>query len=222
MKNTLISRAVVTTVATGSAVLLAAGIASAHVSVVAPGATQGGYSVLTFRVPTESDTASTTKLTVALPDLKSARTEPMPGWTAVVEKDPTSLVAKSVTWTADPGVGIAPGQFQQFVLSAGPLPEQEEVEFKAVQTYSDGNVVNWDQEELADGSEPDKPAPTLTLAASTGDAHGAPSADNTAETSDASESSSSDNTARWLGGVGLVLGALGAALGLGALVRSKR
>ena len=159
MKNTLISRAVVTTVATGSAVLLAAGIASAHVSVVAPGAAQGGYSVLTFRVPTESDTASTTKLTVALPDLKSARTEPMPGWTAVVEKDPTSLVAKSVTWTADPGVGIAPGQFQQFVLSAGPLPEQDEVEFKAVQTYSDGNVVNWDQEELADGSEPDKPAP---------------------------------------------------------------
>ncbi|WP_407815786.1 DUF1775 domain-containing protein, partial [Staphylococcus aureus] len=78
------------------------------------------------------------------------------------------MVAKSVTWTADPGVGIAPGQFQQFVLSAGPLPEQEEVEFKAVQTYSDGNVVNWDQEELADGSEPDKPAPTLTLAASTG------------------------------------------------------
>ncbi len=79
-----------------------------------------------------------------------------------MEKDPpTSLVAKSVTWTADPpGVGIAPpGQFQQFVLSAGPLPEQEEVEFKAVQTYSDGNVVNWDQEELADGSEPDKPAP---------------------------------------------------------------
>lgn len=145
MKNTLISRAVVTTVATGSAVLLAAGIASAHVSVVAPGATQGGYSVLTFRVPTESDTASTTKLTVALPDLKSARTEPMPGWTAVVEKDPTTLVAKSVTWTADPGVGIAPGQFQQFVLSAGPLPEQDEVEFKAVQTYSDGNVVNWDR-----------------------------------------------------------------------------
>lgn len=127
-----------------------------------------------------------------------------------------------MTWTADPGVGIAPGQFQQFVLSAGPLPEQEEVEFKAVQTYSDGNVVNWDQEELADGSEPDKPAPTLTLAASTGDAHGAPAADNTAETSAASESSSSDNTARWLGGVGLVLGALGAALGLGALVRSKR
>ena len=218
MKNTLISRALFTATATGGALLIAGGIASAHVSVVAPGATQGGYTVLTFRVPTESDTASTTKVTVALPDLKSARTEPMPGWTSVVEKDPTSLVAKSVTWTADPGVGVGPGQFQQFVLSAGPLPAQDEVEFKAVQTYSDGKVVNWDQEALADGSEPDKPAPTLTLAASTGDAHGA----NTATATESTTESANDNTARWLGGAGLVLGALGAALGLGALVRSKR
>ncbi|MCE4264817.1 MULTISPECIES: YcnI family copper-binding membrane protein [Rhodococcus] len=221
MKNTLISRALITATATGGAILLAGGIASAHVSVVAPGATQGGYSVLTFRVPTESDTASTTKVTVALPDLKSARTEPMPGWTAVVEKDPTSLVAKSVTWTADPGVGVGPGQFQQFVLSAGPLPTQDEVSFNAVQTYSDGNVVNWDQAALADGSEPDKPAPSLTLAASTGDAHGS-SADTHATNETTATESSNDNTARWLGGAGLVLGALGAALGLGALVRSKR
>lgn len=217
MKNSLISRALITVAATGGAILLAGGIASAHVSVVAPGATQGGYSVLTFRVPTESDTASTTKVSVALPDLKSARTEPLPGWTSVVEKDPTSKAATSVTWTADPGVGVAPGQFQQFVLSAGPLPTQDEVAFKAVQTYSDGNVVNWDQEALADGSEPDKPAPTLTLAASTGDAHGT----NTTDDASAAESTN-DNTARWLGGAGLVLGALGAALGLGALVRSKR
>ncbi|MFE4500632.1 YcnI family protein [Rhodococcus sp. NPDC056743] len=221
MKNTLISRALITATATGGAILLAGGIASAHVSVVAPGATQGGYSVLTFRVPTESDTASTTKVTVALPDLKSARTEPMPGWTAVVEKDPTSLVAKSVTWTADPGVGVGPGQFQQFVLSAGPLPTQDEVSFNAVQTYSDGNVVNWDQAALADGSEPDKPAPSLTLAAATGDAHGSSDDTHAANETSATESSN-DNTARWLGGAGLVLGALGAALGLGALVRSKR
>ncbi|MGC0366833.1 uncharacterized protein YcnI [Rhodococcus sp. 27YEA15] len=218
MKNTLLSRALVTTVATGSAVLLAAGLASAHVTVVAPGAAQGGYSVLTFRVPTESDTASTTKVTVALPELKSARTEPLPGWTSVVDKDPTTLVAKSVTWTADPGVGVAPGQFQQFVLSAGPLPTEETVEFKATQTYSDGTVVNWDQEALADGSEPDKPAPSLTLAAASGDGHGS---DSTATATEV-HTDNTDNTARWLGGVGLVLGALGAALGLGALVRSKR
>ncbi len=77
-----------------------------------------------------------------------------------------------MTWTADPGVSVGPGQFQQFVLSAGPLPEQDAVEFPVHQTYSDGNVVQWDQKPGPDGSEPDKPAPSLTLAAGSGDGHG--------------------------------------------------
>ncbi|MDQ6938249.1 MAG: YcnI family protein [Actinomycetota bacterium] len=64
-------------------------MASAHVTVVAPGATQGGYAVLTFRVPTESDTASTTGLKVQLPPdqpLASASVQPKPGWAMKVTK----------------------------------------------------------------------------------------------------------------------------------------
>jgi uncharacterized protein YcnI len=220
--NSLVSRALFTAGATGGAMLLAAGVAAAHVTVVAPGAEQGGYSVLTFRVPTESETASTTKLTVTLPDLKSARTTPLPGWTSVVEKDPTSKLAKSVTWTADPGVGVAPGQFQQFELSAGPLPDQDEVSFPAAQTYSDGEVVNWDQAVGADGAEPDKPAPTLTLAAASGEDHSHDAGGATTSEETETTASGTDDTARWLGGIGLILGALGAALGLGAMVRSRR
>ncbi|WP_430335036.1 YcnI family protein [Rhodococcus sp. ACT016] len=214
----ILTRAVITAGAVGSALLLATGVASAHVSVAAPGAEQGGYTVLTFRVPTESETAGTTALTVQLPNLKSARTEPMPGWKATVQKDPASATATSVTWTADPGVSIGPGQFQQFVLSAGPLPEQDKVEFPATQTYSDGKVVQWNEQPNPDGSEPDNPAPSLTLAPGTGDgdAHGnmPAAAEETTNTT--------DTTARWLGGIGLVLGALGAALGIGATVRSRR
>ncbi|PTR25599.1 uncharacterized protein YcnI [Rhodococcus sp. OK519] len=220
----ILTRALLTVGAAGSALLLATGVASAHVSVAAPGAEQGGYSVLTFRVPTESATAGTTALTVQLPGLKSARTEPMPGWQSTVQKDPSG-VATSVTWTADPGVSVGPGQFQQFVLSAGPLPEQGEVEFPAVQTYTDGNVVNWDQKPGADGAEPDKPAPSLTLAAGSGggQAHAAVDTAVTADAADAAETThNTDTTARWLGGIGLVLGALGAALGIGATVRSRR
>ncbi|MFD4438125.1 DUF1775 domain-containing protein, partial [Bacillus safensis] len=112
--------------------LCGSGVASAHVSVAAPGATQGGYTVLTFKVPTESETAGTTALTVTLPNLKSARTQPMPGWTARVTKDPASGAATAVTWTADPGVSVGPGQFQQFLLSAGPLPQLDTVTFPAV------------------------------------------------------------------------------------------
>ncbi len=49
--------------------LLAAGPrrpASAHVTVQGPGATQGGFTKLTFRVPTEKDVA-TTKIEIAFP-----------------------------------------------------------------------------------------------------------------------------------------------------------
>ncbi|MFE3290662.1 YcnI family protein [Rhodococcus sp. NPDC059234] len=219
--KTSLSRALITVGATGGVLLLGTGVASAHVTVGAPGAAQGGYTVLTFKVPTESETAGTTKLTVTLPNLKSARTEPIPGWTAQVTKDPASGEATAVTWTADPGVAVGPGQFQQFALSAGPLPKQDEVSFPAVQTYSDGQVVDWNQQPAADGSEPDKPAPSLTLTAAgeTGDAHGAA---HDAEASDSDSGDATDTTARWLGGIGLVLGALGAALGIGATVRSRR
>ncbi|HET8993055.1 MULTISPECIES: DUF1775 domain-containing protein [unclassified Rhodococcus (in: high G+C Gram-positive bacteria)] len=222
MKNTL-TRTVIGSGATAALLLAGSGIAAAHVTVVAPGAEQGGYSVLTFRVPTESETAGTTALTVELPDLRSARTEPLPGWTATVEKNPETQLATSVTWTADPGVEVGPGQFQQFVLSVGPLPEEDEVTFAATQTYSDGEVVAWDQIATGD-EEPEKPAPSLTLAASSGDGHGSSSTDthSTETTATAESDSSTDNTARWLGGIGLVLGALGAALGLGAVIRGRR
>lgn len=223
--KTAFTRAAVGAGATAALLFAGSGVAAAHVTVVAPGASQGGYSVLTFRVPTESETAGTTALTVQLPDLRSARTEPMPGWTATVEKNPDTQLATSVTWTADPGVQVGPGQFQQFVLSAGPLPEQEEVTFPAVQTYSDGQVVAWDQ--VAEGDEePEKPAPSLTLAQGSGDAHGdahsTESTTDTATTAANDDGSATDATARWLGGIGLVLGALGAALGLGAVIRGRR
>ncbi|MRH86247.1 DUF1775 domain-containing protein [Nocardia sp. SYP-A9097] len=212
------SRAFGAAVAAATLTLLGAGVASAHVSVDAPGASQGGYAVATFKVPTESDTASTTKVSVALPNLKSARTEPMPGWASKVDKNDKGE-AVAVTWTADPGnPGVAPGQFQRFALSVA-LPKQEKVSFPATQTYSDGKVVVWDQKDNPDGSEPEHPAPTLTLAAGGGDD------DHAATTTDAKEAADSkdtDNTARWLGGIGLVLGALGAALGIGSVIKGRK
>lgn len=217
--NTFVSRALFTAAASGTAVLLASGVASAHVTVDAPGAAQGGYTVLTFNVPTESDTAATTQLSVQLPEFKSARPEPLPGWTSTVAQN-TDKEATSVTWTVVPGApGVPPGEFQRFVLSVGPLPNEDQLSFAATQTYSDGKVVEWNQPMGGDGNEPEHPAPTVELAASTGassdDHHAGTSTDGSAQ------SASTDTTARWLGGIGLVLGALGAALGLGAFVRGR-
>ena len=66
----------------------------------------------------------------------------------------------TVTWTADPGTRIGPGEFADFPLSLGPLPtEVDQLVLPAVQTYDDGEVVAWDQPPAADGSEPERPGP---------------------------------------------------------------
>ncbi|MDR7167686.1 uncharacterized protein YcnI [Nocardia kruczakiae] len=216
--STSLSRALVATGAAAGLALLASGTAAAHVTADAPGAAQGGYAVITFRVPTESATASTTKLTVALPQLSAARTEPVAGWTAKTEKNDKNQFT-SVTWTANPGnPGITPEQFQRFALAVGPLPKQDKISFPATQTYSDGKVVNWNEPMPAGGDEPEHPAPSVTLAAAGSDHDHAAGMSSDTD----SDESDSDNTARWLGGIGLVLGALGAALGLGSLIRSRR
>ncbi|MFE1594547.1 YcnI family protein [Nocardia sp. NPDC058705] len=214
--HNFITRSTGATALAAGLVIAACGSAAAHVSVEAPGAAQGKYTVATFKVPTESDTASTTALRVSVPNLKSVRTEPMPGWTSAVERnDKGESVA--VVWTAAPGnPGVGPGQFQRFVLSIGPLPTQDTVNFPAQQTYSDGKVVAWDQPSTG-GAEPEHPAPSLTLTA-TGGADGG---DHHVASGESAEDGT-DNVARWMGGIGLALGLFAAALGLGLVFRSRK
>ncbi|MBB3038033.1 YcnI family protein [Hoyosella altamirensis] len=205
--NRRILPALVVTSAAISLMLTSAPLAGAHVTVDAPEAESGGYTVLTFRVPTESDDASTTGLAVTLPEMRSVRTEPMPGWTSEIIRDQESGGTTEVRWENADGTGIAPGQFGLFRLSVGPLPSEEILPLPTVQSYSDGTLVEWFEE----GSESEYPAPVVQLTANT-------------EVQPAATSSSeySDNTARWLGGAGLMLGALGAVLGFGAFVRKGR
>jgi uncharacterized protein YcnI len=151
--------------------------ASAHVTVNPKEAVQGGYARLAFRVPNESDTAATTKLEVHLPDnapVASVSTMPVPGWTVAVTKrkldqpvqvhgNPVSEVVSVITWTATGAAAIKPGQFQEFPVSMGPLPEVDKMVFKSLQTYSDGNIVRWIDEPTNDAGEPENPAPVLKL-----------------------------------------------------------
>lgn len=156
--------------------------ASAHVTVNPNTATAGGYSKLTFRVPTESDTASTTKLAVYFPTdhpFASVSVKPHPGWSFKVSdqklKTPISSDDGQVTeavsrivWTADSAAdAIKPGEFDEFDVSVGPLPDSGTLEFKALQTYSDGSIVRWIQDSVAGQAEPEHPAPVLTITPST-------------------------------------------------------
>jgi len=206
---------------------LAVPTADAHVRVVADGtATSGGYTVLTFRVPNESDEASTTQVAVQLPQdtpFTSVRTRPLPGWTASVERAPLpspvevggatlTEAARTVTWTADDDAAIGPDQYQDFALSVGPLPAPGQVLLPATQTYSDDEVVRWDEPVPASGEEPEHPAPVLVVGAADAGA-GTDAAETSLGIADAA-----DGTARWLGGAALALavlaaGAAGVALG---------
>ncbi len=218
-------------IAAGSLLLLA-GPAFAHVSVQPGTAEKGGYSTINIKVPNEKDNASTVKLELSLDPkhpLVSVMPQAVPGWEVKVEKTkldkPVQMHGKEineavskVTWT---GGKIEPGQFQQFPLSVGKLPtDADELVFKALQTYSDDDVVRWIDASTPGGHEAEHPAPVLKLVAkgSTGPAAPAGRTDGKDAKAEAAaaktESTGSDTTARVLGVVGIVVGVAGAAFGV--------
>jgi hypothetical protein len=100
----------------------------------------------------------------------------------------------------------------------------DELDMPAIQTYDNGKVVNWDQPTPPSGEEPEHPAPTVQLAAKSAEGHGHSGMDAAANTqgSGAQAAPATDTTARWLGGAGLVVGALGVGFGAGATLRARR
>ncbi|MGN2642062.1 MULTISPECIES: YcnI family copper-binding membrane protein [Nocardia] len=218
--NTVLRRLGFTVAVATTVTVAAGGVASAHLAVEAPGAKPGSSSVLTFRISNESEHAFTTALTIDLPGLKTARTEPLPGWNATVTRDPSTM-ATSVTWNADTDATVGPGQFQRFALYAGPLPAVDTIAFRAVQTYSDGTIVTWDQPSLAGAPEPEYPLPVLVLAGSptVGESHSHSSESAAAPTPAHAEPG---DTTRQLAIAGLALGVLAVAAAVTALFRARR
>jgi uncharacterized protein YcnI len=218
-------RAILTVAAVGTVAVLGwATAAQAHVTVDPTQATQGGYARLLFRVPTESDTLSTTKVEVALPTdtpFASVLTLPVTGWTVATTKaklttpitnddgDTITEAVSTITWTASSNdSAIKPGEFLEFPVDVGPLPKASSVVFKTLQTYSDGSIVRWIDLAAPGQAEPDHPAPVLTLTADPGT-----SAAPTTGATRASNSSSNGNS-----GAALTVAIIGALLALAALV----
>lgn len=225
-------------------VLLAAGPASAHVTLGPDTAPKGGTDVeLTFRVPDEEDTP-TTQVEVDLPTdhpITGVLPEPVPGWTIAVQNYtlPTPVttddgtvtqVVQKITWS---GGQIPVGQYQGFHVMVGKLPDDvDSLTFKALQTYANGDVVRWIDVEQAGQPEPEHPAPVLTLTAAGAQAapspgtSPAPQAPSVTATTSApgttSSASSSDSTARALGITGIVVGVLGLAAGAFGLAAARR
>ncbi len=232
------SRSMIRTFTVGAVAAAAIGLtalpALAHVTVNSPGATQGGFGVLTFRMPNETDNATATELKVQLPadqPLASVSVKPQPGWTYTVTRaklpqpitdDDGNKVTdypSVVDWRATAG-GIKPGEYAEFQLSVGPLPKADSMTFKALQTYSDGQIVSWiDVPAAGSSDEPEHPAPTLKLTPAGGSA-AAPTTNTPAEPAATSDDGASVTGAYVIGGLGLVAGL--AALGLAVSGRRRR
>jgi uncharacterized protein YcnI len=223
--------------ATVAAILALPGIAQAHVTVQPGTAEGGGFSVVAFRVPNERDDASTTQLRVTLPQdqpIGSVQTTPVPGWkvttaTRHLDKpiemfgEQLDTVVSEVTWTATDG-GIRPNQFQDFNLSLGQLPESGELVFNALQTYSSGEKVNWNQVAADPSVEPEHPAPILTITQAAAEGSVAAESSQSSQEEQVTAAAQSDNAsnstlALILSGAALVLSLVAAVL---ALRRGRR
>lgn len=189
--------------------------ASAHVTVSPGTAEPGGYARVVFRVPNERADASTTRLEVSFPAehrFSSVSVQPVPGWTATTLREKSDGPADgeeksggnvtSILWE---GGTVQPGQFQEFGVSMGKLPlTNTKLAFKAVQTYSSGEVVRWIDVQQDGAPRPEHPAPMLTV---------------TAPPVAAAPATRVDVLGRVLGGAGL-LGAV-IAIGLGLAARKR-
>jgi uncharacterized protein YcnI len=142
-------------------VLAVAAPASAHVEVQPASASAGAPATFAFRVPNEKDNASTVALAVHFPTdhVITVDVPPKAGWT--VQLTMAGDTVDTVTWS---GGRIDPGHADYFAVTTSPLPtDVTELTFAAYQTYSDGQVVIWNQPEAPGHGEPTYPAPVLEV-----------------------------------------------------------
>jgi periplasmic copper chaperone A len=220
------SRALLFAAALGGTFLLGAGPASAHVSVTPATAEPGAEATeLSFSIPNERSDATTTSIELAFPadqPLALAAVRPMTGWRAQVTKrklttalqsddGPVTEAVSKIVWS---GGSIGDGEYQDFEVKIGPLPENPTaMVFKVLQTYSDGSVVRWIDLTPASGAEPEHPAPVLEVRAATAAGQSVPAAAPRSKTPAAATSATStDWTTRGLAGAALLIALAGAAL----------
>jgi uncharacterized protein YcnI len=219
------SRTSTLAVATAVAALAVPAAAQAHVTLQPNTQPAGAFTVLDVRVPTERDNASTAKVDVQFPDgFASVSYQVVPGWKVRVIKKklatpiqtddgPITEGVDRMVWTRTRKAGgIKPGQFQDFPVSVQ-IPDKPgtKLTFKALQTYSNGDVVRW-----IGAPDADEPAPTVQLTAARQQATARPGP------APAPAAASSDDGSNGLSIVALVLGALGLLAGIAALVTARR
>jgi periplasmic copper chaperone A len=212
--------------------IVLAGPAWAHVTVDPPSAPQGGTVKLSFLAPNEEAPARVTELQIFFPvppatPIPTVTVEPKPGWTfkltmlhlakpLVTDDGSIADVVSAIDWKADnTAAQIGASEFGEFTIDADGLPDSgTQVVFKALQTYSNGDVVRWIEPVPAKGDAPEHPTPILQLTNPNGSAAAAPAT--------AVRASTKDNSARSLGIAALIVGVVALFAAAGSLVNKRR
>jgi uncharacterized protein len=221
-------------------VLVAPAAARAHISVHPNTVPAGAFATLDVRVPGEQAGAHVTKVDMLLPNgFTSVAYQSVPGWNvSQVRKrlarpiqtsdGPVSQEVSQIIWTWTGPLGrVDNGQFIDFPLSVA-IPEDaagKTLRFKAVQYYSNGQVVRWIETSLSDPN----PAATVNVTAKGGVIEDVAGAEAGPEPGHTDSAGSLASPARATGGASkglaiaaLIVGALGLVAGLGAILMTRR
>src|SRR5262245_11367810 len=204
--------------------LLWSASAQAHVSIHPNTIPAGAFATLDVRVPGEESDAHVSKVDMLFPPgFTDVAYEPVPGWSVrTVERKLTSgsEIAR-VEWTWNGPLGeVGDGQFVQLPLSVA-IPDDaagKALEFRTVQTYSNGQVEHW----IATSLDAEHPSPRINVTTKggaiedvageeAGPAAGASSSSPAHAPASSSESlsDSSDDTDEGLAIAALIVGGLG-------------
>ncbi len=233
-------RIIAATAVAGALVCALATPAAAHVTIDPSSVPAGSTVRLSFLVPNEQPPATVTDVKIFFPTPPAAPFPAVtvgqkPGWTATVTMQhlakplttpdgEVSDIVSAIEWKATaPASAVKNGEFGEFTVDADGVPDGPQVVFKAVQTYSNGNVVRWIDPVTAGGPEAQHPTPILDVTpASAGSTPTSTPATTGSATTSSTSASTKDSSARALGVVALVVGAVALLAATGALMRRRR
>jgi uncharacterized protein len=226
----MVRRVALASLLTAALVCVWAGAAVAHVTVDPPSAPQGGTVKLSFLAPNEEPAETVTELQIFFPvppatPIPTVTVEPKPGWTfhltnlhltkpIVTDDGSISDIVSEIDWKANtPADAIGAHQFGEFTIDADGLPDHgTQVVFKALQTYSKGDIVRW----IETGPDAEHPTPILQLTNPNG------SAPSSSTAAPLAKASTKDNSARTIAIIALIVGVVGLLAGVGALAKRGR
>ncbi len=149
-------------------VLALAPPAAAQVSIVPDRVDGGGTHTFAFRLANERADTKSTRLELVFPPtppVAYVKVDPAPGWTVAVRPRPLDapieaggkVIREAAATLVFEGGAVAPRQFEQFLVTMGPLPADGRLLFEATQTFANGAVAHWNQTT--------SPAPAITFGA---------------------------------------------------------